>query len=111
MSLPKPTLTTLGKLIPRLGSIHPDEVTATVAAICRTLHGAGADLTISLMRSVRIGRQNGSTRFCSRRWDLLSERERSLIESLERWRGTPTDKQLAFLRNVFTRITRLASAS
>jgi len=40
-----------------------------------------------------------------------SERERSLIESLERWRGTPTDKQLAFLRNVFTRITRLPSAS
>jgi len=44
MSLPKPTLTTLGKLIPRLGSNHPGEVTATVAAICRTLHGAGADL-------------------------------------------------------------------
>jgi hypothetical protein len=43
--------------------------------------------------------------------DLLSERERGLIESLERWRGTPNDKQFAFLRNVFTQIIRLASAS
>ena len=110
MSLPKPTLMTLGELIPQLGSNHPDEVTATVAAICRTLHGAGADLhdLCDALGADWAPEWRNQVLFCRRRWDLLSERERSLIESLERWRGTPTDKQLAFLRNVFTRITRLA---
>ena len=38
-----PILDRLGKLVPRLGSDQPAEVAATVAAIGRTLRGAGLD--------------------------------------------------------------------
>jgi hypothetical protein len=108
MSLAKPTLTILGKLIPRLASNHAGEVIAAAAAICRTLQSAGADLhdLCDTLGAEWAPEWRDQVLFCRRHWELLSERERSLIESPERRRGTPTDKQLAFLR-----VTRLASAS
>jgi hypothetical protein len=110
--LPKPVLVKLGKLIPRLGSNHTGEVTATVEAIRRTLQNAGADLRdLCEALDVPAPEWREQVLFCRRHWESMSVKERSLIQSLEQWRGMPTVKQLAFLDNVFKRISRHAAAA
>ena len=111
MALPKTILERLGKLIPRMASNHQGEVIATVAAIRRTLQGAGADLhdLCEALDADWAPEWREQVLLCRRHINLLSERERSLIESLERWRGTPTVKQLVFLKNIFIRISRQTS--
>ena len=108
MALPKIVLEKLAKLIPRLASNHPGEVIATVAAIRRTPENAGSDLhdLCEALDADAASEWRDQVLFCRRNWDLLLDRERGLVESLERWRGTPTAKQLAFLKNVFTRVRR-----
>jgi hypothetical protein len=102
VALPKIVLEKLAKLIPRLASNHPGEVVATVAAIRRTLQNAGADLHDlgEALDADAAPEWRDQVLLCRRNWDLLLDRERGLVESLERWRGTPTAKQLAFLKNV-----------
>jgi hypothetical protein len=108
VALPKIVLERLAKLIPRLASNHSGEVAATVAAIRRTLQNAGADLhdLCEALDADAAPEWRDQLLLCRRNWNLMSERERSLVESLERWSGTPTVKQLAFLKNIFTRIRR-----
>jgi len=107
--LPRATLTMLGKLIPRLGSNHAGEVIATVEAIKRTLAGSGADLhdlCVGLGAASKAAQWRDEVKLCRRYWEALTIREQGLIESLEGWRGRPTEKQLAWLSKIVERLSK-----
>jgi hypothetical protein len=113
----------LRQLLLMLSSNHPGEVAAAAAAIGRTLKAAGTDwhaLASGLLteapqpRSQRWRRDNDTDdaadrwremhEFCAERIELLRSREQEFIESLGEWRGRPTDKQLAWLVAIYTRL-------
>jgi hypothetical protein len=109
----------LGKLIPLLGSDKPGEVVATASAIGRALHGAGLDWhdlagrALAEPKIVIVEREasrpqsapvswRGRLEFCLDFGDF-NEREWRFIASLRAWRGTPTEKQLAWLDQLYER--------
>lgn len=89
----------LCKLIPRLGSNHPGEVVATVAAIGRVLHSADLDWHDLAMAASQARPKNGkddwrdTLAFCAAHLDRLNGREREFLRSLAHWRGSLTEKQ------------------
>jgi hypothetical protein len=106
MSLSKPTLTMLGKLIPRLGSNHDGEVVATVRAIQRVLNNAGADLHDlcgQLGMPARVIEWREDVELCRRFRNAMSPREQEFIETLEGWRSEPSEKQMAWLQKIVRR--------
>jgi hypothetical protein len=117
--------TKLIKMVLRLSSDQPGEVVAAATAIERTLRAIGADwhdLVAQLMapsRSAPLPRSesrapDGSTDtpwrdqfdYCLRRTERLSGREQALMETLQSWRGTPTDKQLSWLASIYRKLQR-----
>lgn len=114
-------------LIPRLASDSDGEVVATVAAIARTLKSNGADLhdlAAALDGSAKQGPRKTTQHqekpnedparkwreiieFCKANLEWLSEREQTFVTdmdgNLKKW-GSPTEKQGAWLMNIFTKL-------
>jgi hypothetical protein len=121
----------LRKLLLMLSSDQPGEVTSAATAIGRTLHGIGADwhdLANRLLAPAEEAkaqprhsnnnaryRNDGETDwrvmrdFCSQHPHLLNERELDFMDTLEQWRGTPTEKQFAWLQSIYARLRRCAA--
>jgi hypothetical protein len=121
-----------GKLKPLLlllSSNQDGEVIAAVNAVKRTLKSANCDFHdlvagLTSSPSAKAREQPGYTRHrdgddvdddisgnwramrdhCWRHEKRLREREREFIHSLNKWRGTPTPRQLTWLRAIFERI-------
>jgi len=97
----------IGKLLRLLGSDKDGEVVASARALRRVLQGAGLDLD-DLARMVE-GPDAGTewskmVRHCRSNSDQLSAKERDFVESLMRWRGKPTEKQLIWLTAISERL-------
>jgi hypothetical protein len=115
-ALPQAVVPMLGKLVPRLASNHPGEVAATAAAITRVLATNKLDwhdLTAALLRPQQPARPATEQprraaeqdwrellAYCIRYAHRLRERECDFLDSLERWDGEPTEKQLAWLKAI-----------
>ena len=120
MTVPSTIAPTLAKLIPPLASDFDGEVLATVDAIKRVLKAGGCDLHQTspplLSNHLRGYRATAAgffdwrreARFCAANAKRLSEREIDFITSLARWRSPPTDKQIAWLRNIADRLRSAA---
>src|SRR5512132_3366214 len=119
----------LRKLLPMLSSDKPGEVVAAVAAIDRTLRGAGCDFhdrASAVAKPTTPPHKEPPPRpyhreppsppdrshwqamreFCLSRPDLLRPREREFVEDLGHWRGNITDKQLGWLGAIHARLRR-----
>jgi hypothetical protein len=121
MTTPAPIAPRLRKLLLMLSSTQPGEVVAAANAISRTLKDAGRDwhdLAGGLLTTAPQvkPRQRDESRtgadwysqylFCRDRTHLLREREAEFVISLGSWRGTPTEKQQAWLDAIYTRLRR-----
>jgi hypothetical protein len=107
----------LSKLIPLLGSDKPGEVVATASAIGRALRGAGLDWHDLAGRALAEPKivvvERSAPRPAASGWrqqldfcfdfGSFNEREGRFLYSLREWRGTPTEKQLAWLDQLYRR--------
>jgi hypothetical protein len=116
----------LSKLVLLLSSDQPGEAMAAAAAIGRTLRTVGCDwhdLAGILQAPQPQPQQQGAQRQRAHRDDPTTEwrdlcdvclehryrlgsREAEFVESLADWRGTPTEKQLAWLVAIHARVRR-----
>src|SRR5262245_30052132 len=112
----------LKKLLLMLSSTQPGEIVAAATAIDRTLKAAGRDwhdragglLAEAPQPQPRSRRpppepdENTNWRvmlsFCNEHGYLLRSRESEFITSLGEWRGSPTEKQLAWLCAIYARL-------
>jgi hypothetical protein len=104
--LPATITPTLGKLIPRLASDHPSEVSATVAAIGRVLEANKLDwhdLAAAVAPTVEDDWQD-TLAFCAMRADQLSDKEKEFLKTLAHWRGKPSAKQLDWLESIAVKL-------
>lgn len=108
MSVPATIGPTLAKMLPRLGSSFDGEIVATVKAIERVLKSSGSNwhdlATLVCPPPPASFDWRREARFCAGNFDRLSRREVDFITSLARWRGPPTDKQIAWLRDIAGRL-------
>ena len=108
-----------------LSTDKPGEAVAALAALRRALGSAGLDL-YQLAGAVEKGLQTppaappprprqeppqepsrdwrAEVKYCHRHRDRLAEHECGLIDTLMKWRGTPTPKQLEWLGRIVQRI-------
>jgi hypothetical protein len=119
----------LQKLVLMLSSDQPGEVAAAAAAIKRALQAAGADfhdLARELTKPSAPPAQPTSAAyerpywayrhddeswqamhaFCKHHMGRLTAREQGLMETLDGWRGTPTEKQQSWLKAIHARLRR-----
>jgi hypothetical protein len=119
--------TRIGQLVLlALSSDQPGEVTNALAAARRTLAGAGLtihDVATALERGLAPPPRppprspppppepeppsmdwRGAVAFCDRHRDQLFGQESGLIDTLLRWRGVPTPKQMEWLGRIMERI-------
>jgi hypothetical protein len=121
----------LQKLVLLLSSDQPGEVAAAAKAIERALQGIGADwhdLARELAKPAPAAPQPNTSKnngyshrwddddddddwrelrdFCQRHENWLHGREQDFIETLEHWRGRPTEKQMNWLRSIYARLRR-----
>lgn len=110
-----PVAPRLAKLLPRLASPHDGEVLATVAAIRRTLEGAGLDL---FALAEAIGEASPKRHTIDSWADLaawcrdhdggrLNETEaRFVAQMADRllFGGAPSERQAAWLRSIFAKL-------
>jgi hypothetical protein len=108
-ALPSIVMPTLGKLIPRLASNHDGEVVATVAAIGRVLaankldfHDLAAALNTAASKDDEDW--HDTLAYCALHVERLSQRDREFIRQIARWRGLPTEKQLAWLDDIAAKL-------
>jgi hypothetical protein len=109
----------LRRLVLLLSSNQRGEVAAAAAAIDRTLKSAGADWHVLadelLPEHSKAGHTSDSSNppedrramrvVCLVHSHLLRTREKQFLDDLERWRGNLTEKQLAWLHSIYSRIT------
>src|SRR5262249_51209541 len=103
---------TIGKLLRLLGSDKDGEVVASARALRRVLQGAGLDLH-DLARMVEGSDEREwrkMVRHCRSKGDRLSAKERDFVDSLMRWRGKPTERQLIWLTAISERLREKAAA-
>src|SRR5262249_48172591 len=97
---------TIGKLLRLLGSDKDGEGVAPPRPLRRVLQGAGLGL------HDRAGMVEGSderawrkmVRHCRSKGDRLSAKARDFVDSLMRWRGKPTERQLIWLTAISERL-------
>ena len=115
---------TLAKLIRLLSSDREGEVVASVHAMRRLLASVGLSLH-DLADAIELPTNktdSNTTRFddgdpdwrvmakaCARCPHLLSERERSFVSTMTRWRGKPSRKQAEWLEAIYDRIREAAA--
>jgi hypothetical protein len=110
---------TLAKLIRMLSSDRDGEVVASVHALRRVLASVGLSLhdladTIELpARACQHDEDADDWRVmakaCAQCPHLLSERERSFVTTMMRWRGKPSRKQAEWLEAIYDRIREAAA--
>ena len=108
----------VAKLIRLLASPVDGEVIATVAALRRVLSSANLDLhnlaNVVEFCAHREAPQIASTiaddldvremiRRCCEYSDLLSVKELAFVRSMAKWRGEPTERQMAWLSSLYER--------
>jgi hypothetical protein len=105
----------VGKLIRLLASDQDGEVVASARALHRTLRNAGLDFndlgqmieapTRPYQRTADPNSDwHAMARACAEYVHELSDRERSFVRSMTKWRGEPSEKQLDWLIAIFERI-------
>jgi protein-disulfide isomerase-like protein with CxxC motif len=110
---------TLAKLIRMLSSDRDGEVVASVHAMRRVLANAGLSLhdfadAIELPAAAQYDDDADDNwrvmaKACARCPHLLSERERSFVTTMARWRGKPSHKQTEWLEAIYDRIREAAA--
>lgn len=109
----------LKSLLLMLSSDRDGEVVAAARAVERTLKSAGADWhDLAGLLTTAPAKTNNPTAtdwramrdYCAQHSDLLQQRERDLVDTLQRWKGAPTDKQLAWLAAIYQRLHRRHAA-
>jgi len=109
----------LAKLIRLLSSDRDGEVVASVHAMRRLLAGSGLslhDLADAIELPVRASQHDDDdaddwhvmAMACAQCRYLLSERERSFVTTMVRWRGRPSRKQRDWLEAIYDRIREAA---
>jgi hypothetical protein len=117
--LPPATVDRVLKLVRMLSNSNANEAGAAAVALNRTLGDAGLDI-YDFAGVVKQGFQTSPitkaipevdndwrevVAFCAARAHLLSQRDRSLVETLSRWRGGhPSPKQTQWLRDIVWRL-------
>jgi hypothetical protein len=105
----------IGKLIRLLASDRDGEVVASARALHRTLRNAGLDFNdLAQMIEAPTRPYQGTAdpdsdwcamaRACAEHVHELSDRERSFVRSMTKWRGEPSEKQLEWLNGIFERV-------
>src|SRR5262249_24671515 len=106
---------TIAKLLRLLTSDKPGEVDASVHAMRRVLGSANLDLhdlANVVEFAAREAPQVASTtdddaremiRLCRECSDLLTNKERVFVRSMAKWRGQPTERQMAWLSSIYER--------
>jgi hypothetical protein len=91
------------KLLGMLGSVHDGE-RATAGRKAHELirhHGlTWSDLLLAPATPLKPGWRD-KVAACEAQQHCLSQKERAFVFSLRRWRGTPTEKQLAWLDRIY----------
>jgi hypothetical protein len=111
---------TLAKLIRLLSSDRDGEVVASVHAMRRLLASIGLslhDLADAIELPARRAPQHDDdaddwrvmANACAQCRHLLSERERSFVTTMARWRGKPSRKQRDWLETIYDRIREEAA--
>jgi hypothetical protein len=115
---------TLAKLIRLLSSDRDGEVVASVHAMRRLLASIGLSLhdLADVIELPANKTHSNTTRFddddpdwrvmakaCAQCRYLLSERERSFVATMARWRGSPSRKQRDWLEAIYDRIREAAA--
>ena len=103
---------TLDELIRRLGSSHDGEHLATVHAIERVLKTAGSDwhdLADAIIAPKSNGDWRKQLRFYADNAQLLNDRERKFIRTINGYRSEPSEKQLNWLQSIAVRLAREAA--
>jgi hypothetical protein len=111
---------TLAKLIRMLSSDRDGEVVASVRAMRRVLEGAGLslhDLADAIELPGQISQHNDNAaddwrvmaKACAQCPHLLSDRERSFVTTMTRWRAKPSRKQAEWLEAIYDRIREAAA--
>jgi hypothetical protein len=109
---------TLAKLIRLLSSDRDGEVVASVHAMCRLLASIGLSLH-DLADAIELPAQTSQhdddaddwrvmAKACAQCRHLLSDRERSFVATMVRWRGKPSRKQRD-LEAIYDRIREAAA--
>ena len=124
--LPPAVRSVLAKLIRLLASDVDGEVLATVRALGRALRASGADFhdPAGIVEAPSIGARSAGFRnyfddetelpwqlmvdACTNHPGRFTSRERQFLQTMKRWRGTPTSKQLNWLVALFERVRRAA---
>jgi hypothetical protein len=91
----------LVKLLGMLGSAHDGERAAAGLKAHQLIHRFGlqwADIIVTT--PPKIGWRE-KLRACAAHAHCLNDTERAFVRSLADWRGTPSDKQLAWLTRIF----------
>jgi hypothetical protein len=110
---------TLAKLIRLLSSDRDGEVVASVHAMCRLLASIGLSLH-DLADAIELPAQTSQhdddaddwrvmAKACAQCRHLLSDRERSFVATMVRWRGKPSRKQRDWLEAIYDRIREAAA--
>jgi hypothetical protein len=105
-ALPITITSTLCKLIPLLGSDKSGEIVATVSAIGRVLSANRLDWhdLASALCPPLVEDWQETLAYCAARNRCLRQRDREFIDSLSRWYGQPTPKQMAYLDGIARRL-------
>ena len=112
----------MAKLIRLLASDVDGEVLAAVRALGRTLKAGGCDIhdLAGLVEAPEAGfydqfdddDDETEWRFmldtCTAHVERFTSKEQQLFQTLQHWRGTPTERQLSWLRALFERVRRAA---
>jgi hypothetical protein len=102
----------VGKLIRLLASDQDGEVVASARALHRTLRNAGLDFN-ELAQMIEAPPQRTAdpdsdwramARACAEHVHELSDRERSFVRSMVKWRGEPSERQIDWLLVIFGRV-------
>jgi hypothetical protein len=89
------------KLLGMLGSVHDGERAAAGLKAHEFIRRHGLQWSdIIVATPPKIGWRE-KVRACQAYRQLLDHRERAFVDTLELWRGTPTEKQLAWLNRIW----------
>jgi hypothetical protein len=105
-----------------LGSAHDGERATAAAKADALVRAAGLtwsdviappiipDARRDRMRAAADSAWRRMVHFCHNRRRCLTERERAFVETMTTWRADPTDRQVEWLIDVYSRICREAAA-
>jgi hypothetical protein len=100
LALAPEALDRLVKLLGMLGSAHDGEI-ANAGRKAHALVRQHGMTWADLLTPARAVHWRAKVHACFDHLHVLNEREREFVYTLVNWRGTPTDKQLAWLNRIY----------